>query len=158
MNIKKILLITVIILSILSLIIPVKAEVTPKYQVEAEKLQLLDIFKGTNEGFELTRSPTRIEGLVMLIRLLGKEKESQNYKNEKCVFSDVPSWAVGYVNYAYKNGLTKGIGNNLFGSNDSINSKSYVTFLLRTLKYNDSLGEFQYESSIDFCKPNEYSK
>ncbi len=39
----------------------------------AEKLSKVGIFKGSNKGFELEREPSRLEGLVMFIRLIGKE-------------------------------------------------------------------------------------
>jgi len=124
------------------------------YQEYAEKLSEIDVFKGTGAGFELDREPTRLEGVVMLIRLLGKEEEANQLKNEPCVFTDVPQWGRGYVNYAYKNGLTNGIGSNLFGSQDKINGKSYVTFLLRALGYDDS-GEskdFSWSGAVDFAR------
>ena len=44
------------------------ATVTPtKYDEYAEKLATIGVFKGTGNGFELDRAPTRLEGLVMLI-------------------------------------------------------------------------------------------
>lgn len=137
---------------VLSTFIPVSATETGDYLKQAEKLKLLGVFQGTGNGFELGREATRIEGLVMLIRLLGREEQAKTLINEPSPFTDVPDWARGYVNYAYKNGLSKGIGNNLFGSNDKINAKAYLTFMLRALEYDDSKGDFSYNQVISFAE------
>jgi len=115
----------------------------------ADKLAEIGVFKGTDNGYELTREPTRLEGLVMLIRLLGKEEEANDLKKYACVFSDVPDWGVGYVNYAYYNGLTLGIGNGEFGSYQLIDVNAYSTFMLRALGYNDKIGDFTYNEALD---------
>lgn len=57
-----------------------------------------------------------------------------------------------YTNYAYKEGLTAGIGNSKFGANDNMIAKSYMTFLLRALGYDDEKGDFQWASAIEFAK------
>ncbi len=46
------------------------------YEDYAECLSDLG-FCRTGNGFELDRAPTRIEGLIMLIRLLGAEEEAK---------------------------------------------------------------------------------
>ncbi len=137
---------------ILSTFTPVLATENSDYLNQAENLKLLGVFQGTNNGFELDREATRVEGVIMLIRLLGKEEKAKALSHENTSFTDVPDWAKGYVNYAYKNGLTKGIGDNLFGSNDKINAKSYVTFMLRALGYDDNNGDFSYENAINFAE------
>lgn len=149
---RKIVSLILALVMVLSMIIPASAAENGKYLKEAEQLQLLGVFQGTSNGFELDRQPTRIEGLVMLIRLLGKEVEAKELSNKPCPFTDVPNWAVGYANYAYKYGLTKGIGNNLYGSYDKINAQSYVTFMLRALEYDDSKGDFSYKDSLNFAR------
>jgi len=115
----------------------------------ALKLKELGIFVGSDKGFELNRVPTRIEGIVMLVRLLGKEKEALTLSNNSTVFKDVPDWARGYVNYAKAKGLTNGISATLFGSNDSMDATQYVTFLLRSLGYSDAKGDFVWSKSLD---------
>ena len=42
----------------------------------ADKLASLHLFQGTEQGYQLNASPSRIQGLVMLIRLLGMEDEA----------------------------------------------------------------------------------
>lgn len=117
-------------------------------EVAARKLQALGLFKGTNAGFELERAPSRVEGLVMLVRLLGKEAEAQA-KNMNHPFTDVPSWANSYVGYAYSTGLTKGMGDTIFGAASATTRQQYAIFVLRALGYNEKANDFTYESSID---------
>lgn len=149
---KRFLSVIIIITIILSTFIPVLAIEKGNYLKEAEKLKSIGVFQGSDLGLELDREATRIEGIVMLIRLLGKEEAANSLKDEPTPFADVPNWGRGYVNYAYKNGLTKGIGQDLFGSSDRMDAKSYVTFMLRALGYDDSKGDFSYDSSIKFAK------
>lgn len=56
--------------------VSVFANPTVKYQEEAEKLNVLHIFKGTDQGFELDRAPTRVEGAAIFVRLMGGEEEA----------------------------------------------------------------------------------
>lgn len=137
---------------ILSTFIPVMAREEGNYIAEAEKLKLLGVFSGTDIGFELDKEATRLQGLAMLIRLIGKEEQARTFENGSSPFSDVPEWGEIYVNYAYKNGLTKGINNSLFGSDDKMTAKAYVTFILRALGYDDIKGDFSYDNAIDFAE------
>lgn len=122
-----------------------------KYQTYAEKLAKINVFRGTGEGFDLEREPTRLEGLVMLIRLLGAEEEAKQITKYTFPFADVPNWGKGYVQYAYENGLTKGISQTKFGTNNLIDAKSYLTFLLRALGYSDQHGDFSWGEAVEFA-------
>lgn len=119
------------------------------YSDYASKLQVINVFKGTNEGFELDRAPSRLEGLIMFIRLLGKEDEALNGTFIH-PFDDVPLWADSYVGFAYENGYTKGISDTKFGTGD-IGLKLYITFVLRALGYDDSSGDFTWSESVTFA-------
>ena len=118
----------------------------------AKDLKALGLFKGVSDtNFDLNREPTRVEALVMLIRVLGKEAEALNSNNGH-PFTDVPAWADKYVGYAYKNGLTKGTSATTFGT-ENANSKMYITFVLRALGYSDTNGEdFTYENPFVLAK------
>ncbi len=118
----------------------------------AEILDEVGLFKGTNKGYELERTATRIEGLVMLVRLLGKEGEALAMGKTLSMFKDVPEWGDPYVNYAFEKGLTKGISHDAFGSNDALGVKDYLTFVLRALGYSDSGGDFAWSDAITFAK------
>ncbi len=117
----------------------------------AVALKQLGLFMGISDTeFDLERAPTRIEALVMLIRVLGKEEEALNGTWEH-PFNDVPLWdgdkANKYVGYAYENKLTNGMdeGAGIFGSETAANAQMYLTFVLRALGYTDKDGaDFTY--------------
>ena len=70
----------------------------------AASLKTLTLFRGSDtgygEGFDLQRPPTRMEALIMLIRLLGEESEALSCTAYQ-PFTDVPDWALPYAAYAY---------------------------------------------------------
>ena len=47
------------------------------YDAVAEDLSAIGVFRGTSDGFELDRAPTRSEAAIMLVRLLGAEDEAR---------------------------------------------------------------------------------
>lgn len=144
----------------LALLLVIALLSTPIYAADSDdvnydyalKLKELGVFVGTGSGFELSRVPSRIEGVVMLVRLLGKEKEALAMASKASPFTDVPTWAKGYVNYAKSKSLTNGVSSTKFGSNDSMNADMYVTFLLRSLGYSDSNGDFNWKESLAKAK------
>ena len=124
----------------------------------AANLYSLNLVKGAgtnkdgNINFELNREATRTEGIVMLIRLLGCENTalSSDYEHP---FTDVPLWADKYIAYAYNKGLTKGISTTQFGSDDVINDKMYITFILRANGYSDVNNEdFSWDNPYRFAQ------
>ncbi len=119
----------------------------------AEDLKALGLFKGVSDtDFALERAPTRVEAIVMLIRVLGKENTAlaNSYKHP---FTDVPEWADKYVGYAYENKLTNGVSATKFGSNNSASSAMYITFVLRALGYSDTNGaDFKWDNPFDLAR------
>ena len=106
----------------------------------AGELKKLGIFYGVSEtNFDLEREPTRVETVVMLIRVLGKEAEALGGKWEH-PFTDVPDWADKYIGYAYKHGLAKGVDYTRFGASEKATSAMYITYVLRALGYSDTNG------------------
>ena len=79
---------------------------SPESTKRADNLASLGLFQGTNEGYQLDNTPTRMQGLVMLIRLLGLESEAKACTDES-PFTDL-TWGQEYAAYAYANGLTQG--------------------------------------------------
>jgi len=109
-------------------------------KMTAGALNRLGLFKGVGSkdgqiNFDLERPANRLEALVMLIRLLGKEDEALNGQWEH-PFTDA-SWATQYVGYAYANGLTNGVSDTKFGTGEA-SAQMYLTFLLRALGYTDA--------------------
>ena len=102
------------------------------------KLNELGLFEGAgtnpdgSTNYALYRKGKRVEALVMLIRLLGKEEEALS-GNWSHPFTDVDGWAQKYVGYAYEKGLTDGVSATRFGSNNEASMQMYYTFLLRAL-------------------------
>ncbi|MPM34638.1 hypothetical protein SDC9_81225 [bioreactor metagenome] len=117
----------------------------------ADALHALGVFQGTGNGYELERTARRSEGVAMLVRLLGGESEAAGMSEEPIPFTDVPSWAHGYVAYAYENGLTNGTGATVFGSDQAMDARMFATLLLRCLGYSDKDGDFTYAKSIDYA-------
>lgn len=123
------------------------------YTAEADCLHRVGLFNGTDSGYELDRQPTRAEAAVMLVRVLGLEAEA---KETICShpFTDVPSWADPYVGMLYSKGMAKGVSDTSFGAGSYANTKTYATFILRSLGYKDSVEkptetpDFSYDSSV----------
>lgn len=126
--------------------LPDGGQYTAKYVRYADALKIMGLFSGTDLGYELERVPTRAEGLVMLLRLLGEEQAASKYTG-KHPFRDVPDWAEKYIAYAYEKGYTSGVSSTLFGSQNALSTNDYLTFLLRALGYRDSEGDFSWDTA-----------
>lgn len=127
--------------------IPTSTAATSKSYEKAIDLKILGLLANTPDNFQLNRAPTRVEGAVMLTRLLGIENQVLRgyYKHP---FTDVPAWADKYVGYMYESGLSKGVSSTLFGSSQLLSAKQYVTFVLRSIGYKDGT-DFDYNKAID---------
>lgn len=114
---------------------------TPDYNAMASALKALSLFRGTGvsygEGFELELAPTRIQALIMLIRLLGEENEALACAAAQ-PFGDVAKWARPYVAYAYARGYTNGVSATQFAPDLAASADMYVEFILRALGYSDT--------------------
>jgi len=115
---------------------------------QANDLKELGLFMGSNGNFDLEQRVTRAQGAVMLVKLIGKGEEALA-KNYPHPFKDVPSWASPFVGYLYQNKLTSGVSKTAYGSLTYMTPDQYVTFVLRALGYNDSLGDFTVPTSLD---------
>ena len=116
----------------------------------ADALNTLGFFNGTGNGYELSRTPTRAEALVMLIRLLGAEKSALSEKNAH-PFTDA-AWADAYIGYAYKNNLVKGMSDTEFGTALPMTNTQFATLLMRALGYSDDVGgQFTYDGAYEFA-------
>lgn len=119
----------------------------PDYNSTADALKALGLFKGDASGYALERPATRIEALVMFLRLLGEENAALACTASH-PFTDVADWAAPYVAYAYEKGYTNGIGNGLFGSDNSVSPQDYFTFIFRALKYTED-SDFTWKTALD---------
>ncbi|MGN0968747.1 MAG: hypothetical protein ACI4O3_05695 [Oscillospiraceae bacterium] len=122
----------------------------------AEQLKALGLFKGVgtnadgSTNFDLDRTPTRVEAIVLLIRLLGKDAEAvahpRNYSHD-----DVAEWAESYITYAFDTGLTNGVGGGVFGEGNAT-VEQFLTFVLRAMGYSDVNGEdFTWDAPVELA-------
>ena len=125
------------------------------YNALAEALRILGLFRGSDtgygSGYDLELPPTRIQGLIMFLRLIGEEQAALA-STAVCPFTDVPAWCQSYVAYAYEKGYTKGMDEaaRYFGTNDALTAGQYVTFLLRALGYSEGGGapDFTWDTAL----------
>lgn len=124
----------------LSLTAPACAAPADQAAQAAWTLYHLGLFQGTDTDaqgfpvFSLDRTPTRAEGVTMLVRLLGKEDAAQK-GSWSTPFTDVPQWAEPYVGYAYDQKITNGVSDTSFAPNVPISATEYLTLVLRALGY-----------------------
>lgn len=126
------------------------------YDPYADALYSLGLFKGTGTNangtpiYSLDNNATRVESLVMLIRLLGEENAALS-STASHPFTDVPNghWSYSYVAYAYSKGYTQGTSSYTFSPNAVASANMYITYLLRALGYDDAMGDFNYSSAIN---------
>lgn len=110
------------------------------YLSSAEALHDLGLFQGTGTNadgtpiYDLDKTPSRNQALIMLVRLLGKEAEAKNGAWD-IPFTDVSAEMKPYVGYAYANGLTTGYTAESFRGGQKVSGNQYVSFLLRALGY-----------------------
>lgn len=113
------------------------------YNAMAAALKALHLFQGSytgyGQGFDLEAAPTRLQALIMFIRVLGEENEALAW-NGFCPFSDVQSGTNGakYVGYAYEKGYTNGYSATEFRPTSPVNARQYTEFVLRALGYSSA--------------------
>lgn len=106
---------------------------------QAKALKMLGLFNGTDSGFELDRAPTRMEALIMLLRMTGQEKSALEYTGAH-PFTDAPDWPDGeaYISYAFNTGLTKGVSETSYDPTAIAGAQTYITLMLRALGHDGS--------------------
>ena len=115
----------------------------PDYNAIAGALRMLNLFRGTDtafgEGYDLEKAPTRLQALVMLIRMLGEEDAALRCASPS-PFRDVPDthWGSRYVAYAFEKGYTNGVDSSRFAPDSTASAAMYVEFILRALGYSST--------------------
>lgn len=124
------------------------------FDAAAEDLSAIGMFRGTANGFELDRVPTRSEAAIMLVRLYGAEEDAKAaYASGEIShpFTDVSTFTSPYVAWLYTNGIANGTTATTFGSANPCSAKMYCAFLLRALGYQDGT-DFQYADTLAFAR------
>ena len=116
----------------------------------ADSLHEMGLFQGTQNGYDLDRTPTRAEASVMLVRLLGKEAEAKTL-TYTAPFTDLKGWEKPYVQYLYSNGLANGTNRTTFNPTGKCTAQMYAVFLLRALGYSDT-ADFSYANAIETAR------
>ena len=113
------------------------------YNAIASALKTMHLFKGSftgyGQGYDLEVAPTRLQALIMFIRVLGEEDEALSYTGSH-PFTDIAkgTQADKYVGYAYAKGYTNGYSANTFRPSQAIPANQYVEFILRAMGYSSS--------------------
>jgi hypothetical protein len=113
------------------------------YNAMAAALKTMNLFKGSytgyGSGYDLEVAPTRLQALIMFIRVLGEEDAALSYTGT-APFSDIAPGtdAAKYVGYAYAKGYTNGYTATLWKPSRTVNAYQYTEFLLRALGYSSS--------------------
>lgn len=110
---------------------------TNEQQNIADALNSLGMFKGNEKGYDLDATLKRSDGITLLVRLLGKEKEASagSYQHP---FNDVADWLKPYVAYAYTNKIVNGVSKDRYGSKSPLTQVQFLTMVLRALGYSDT--------------------
>ena len=107
----------------------------------ASALKTMHLFRGSftgfGQGFDLEMAPTRIQALIMFLRVLGEEDAALAYTGPALPFTDIQpgSNSAKYVGYAYAKGYTNGYTATLWRPNQTVSLNQYTEFLLRALGY-----------------------
>lgn len=122
----------------------------------AKVLYDMGLLKGSGSSFseeslELTRNATRAEACTTIVRMLGKEAKA-NYQQNPHPFADVPQWASNNIGWLYENYLVNGVSDTYFGAGDIATVQQFATMLLRVLGFNDSEGDFSFNTAVDTAK------
>ena len=110
------------------------------YNAMAAALKAMHLFKGSLTGygqsFDLEIMPTRIQALIMFIRVLGEEEQALAWTGTT-PFTDIQkgSQAEKYVGYAYNMGYTNGCSATQFKPAEAVNASQYTEFVLRAMGY-----------------------
>ena len=113
------------------------------YNAMAAALKELHLFRGTltgyGQGFDLEAAPTRLQALIMFIRVLGEEQQALAWTGTT-PFRDVArgTEAEKYVGYAYERGYTNGYSATEFRPAGAVDASQYTEFVLRAMGYSSA--------------------
>lgn len=140
----KKLLSVLVMLAMLASFVPASIAASYSYEDQAVILNNLGIFKGTSATSfvpDLGGAVTREQGVIQLVRTLGKETAAlamTDIEADKIliVFSDaktISSWSKKYIAWAVNNKIVAGYPNGKFGPQDALSGKAYAKLILSAL-------------------------
>ena len=110
-------------------------------------MKKLGVFQGNGNNMNWEATLTRVEAVTVLLRLLGQEEEAKAAAAWEPAFTDVPQWALGYVNLAYKQGMVKGVGAGLFNPNGLCGAQEFSLMVLRLTDYKEG-ADYGWNTSV----------
>ena len=122
---------------------------SPESRKHAEQLAALGLLRGTgvlpdgSPDYNLNQTPSRLQGIILLIRLLGAEEQAMSL-SPYSPFTDInrADDSARYVAYAWRAGITKGATASTFQPGAPLTARMFLTFLLRALGYSESEHDF----------------
>ena len=113
------------------------------YNAIAVALKTMHLFQGSftgyGDGYDLEVAPTRLQALIMFIRVLGEENDALAYTGST-PFTDITpgTQSEKYVGYAYSKGYTNGYSATTFRPSQTVTASQYMEFILRALGYSSA--------------------
>jgi len=114
-----------------------------KNTYKAEVLYKLGLFKGINSSTfvpALEMPSDRAQAITLIGLAMGWDVSK--YENNPALaskFTDLQAYAAPYILYALDHNITKGIGNDRFGSTLPVNSRQMYTWYARALAYKEDV-------------------
>ncbi len=125
----------------------IRSGMTLDEEEAAIRLYFLDMITGTGTekdgsiSFDLQRDLTRLEAVVMAVRLMGLE-DSALAGGYTHPYTDVPEWASGYVGCLYSFGLLEISDTGLFLPQSPASLASFMSYMLYALGYRMADGDY----------------
>lgn len=115
-------------------------------------MKKLGVFQGNGNNMNWGGTLTRVEAVTILLRLLGQEEEAKAAAAWDCAFTDVPQWALGYVNLAHKQGMVKGVAPGIFNPNGLCGAQEFSLMILRLTDHTEGT-DYAWSTAVrDFQK------
>jgi len=128
--------------------------VIPREQIpidieSAEKLAEMDLFFGTEKGYELEREVTRAEALTMIDRLTGIGEYHDGYTAAPYFVDMKGHWAENTANLYGMLGYVHGTGDKCFTPERTVSGKEFLKILLSAMEYPEVSLEGAYELGVE---------
>lgn len=117
-------------------------------QKAIEKLKLKGLLRGADDGkYYPTRAVTKIEAVVMALRIMDWEDEALSVKTlpKEYKGGEVQKWAIGYVTTAYKKGILDNVDMMYFKPNEPVKRHEVAKYVIRALGKEDEAEEYMDE-------------
>lgn len=136
---RRILSFLMLVVMFFAFVLPVNAAVDITVEEKADTLSELSILSGNGTDYDLDGYLKRNQAVVLLVKALGKtdlvEANKEQYKDTG--FTDIKpsSWYAPYVGYCSRQKLITGYSSGMFGPDDVISEKQFLSIALTSLGY-----------------------